>query len=66
MPRTIQCGSRVINIDAFKRGGKAVGIALAPNFAVGDDVKAGLFLGSYGDQGGIVLRLSQIGFRNTP
>ena len=42
--RAVERGARVVDVDALERGGEAVGVALAPDLAVGDDVEAGLLL----------------------
>ena len=55
----------IVDVDAFERGGEAVGIALAPHLAVGDDVEAGAFLVADGEQRGVVLRLVEK-FRRDP
>ena len=47
----------VVDVDAFERGREAVGIALAPHLAVGDDVDAGALHVADRDQGRVVLRL---------
>ena len=44
MARAVERGARVVDVDALERGGEAVGVALAPDLAVGDDVEAGLLL----------------------
>src|SRR5438309_3206930 len=44
MARAVERAPRMIEIDAFERGGEAVGIAFAPDLAVGDDVEAGPLL----------------------
>ncbi len=46
----------IVDVDAVERGGEAVGIALAPLLAVGDDVEAGALLVADGEQRGVVLR----------
>ncbi|HTR11714.1 MAG TPA: hypothetical protein VMI72_00315 [Roseiarcus sp.] len=46
-------------VDALERGREAVRIALAADFAVGDDVEPGLLLQLDGDDGGVVLRLRE-------
>ena len=48
--------SRVIEVDAFERGGKAIGVALPALLAVGDDVEPGALLVADGEQRGVVLR----------
>ncbi len=52
---TISAG--ILVVDPFERRREAVGVALAPHLAVGDDVDAGPFHVADGQQGGIVLRL---------
>ena len=47
----------LVDVDALERGGEAVGVALAADLAVGDDVDAGPLHVADGDDGGIVLRL---------
>jgi hypothetical protein len=49
----------IVEIDPVERGGEAVGVALAPHLAVGDDVEAGAFLVQNGEPRSIVLRLFQ-------
>src|SRR2546423_9255281 len=66
MARAVERAPRMIEIDAFERGGEAVGIAFAPDLAVGDEVEAGPFLRPDGEQRGVVLRLGEIGLRNAP
>ena len=56
----------IIGIDAVKRGRKAVGIAFAADFAVGDDVDAGAFHVADRDDGGVVLRFLQMLRRQPP
>ena len=55
----------IVEVDAVKRRGEAVGIAFAPHLAVGDDVESGALLVADRDQGGVVLRLLQP-FRRDP
>jgi hypothetical protein len=50
----------VVEVEPVQRRGEAVGIALAPDLAVGQDVEPRLLLLADGDAGGVVLRL----FRN--
>ena len=52
-------GAGVVEVDAFQRGGEAIGVALAPDLAVGDDVEAGLLLRLDRQDRGVVLRLGQ-------
>jgi hypothetical protein len=46
-------------VDPCKRGGEAIGVALAALLAVGNDVKPGAFLIADGQQRGIILRRFQ-------
>src|SRR6266480_3385137 len=66
MARAVERSAGMVDIDAFERGGEAVGIAFAPDLAVGDDVEAGPLLRPDGEQRGVVLRLGEIGLRNAP
>src|SRR3954464_6572364 len=56
----------LVEVDAFEGGGEAVGIALAPDLAVGDDVDAGRLLRADREQSRIVLCFFQKGFFNPP
>ena len=47
----------IVDVDALERGGEAVGVALAPHLAVGDDVDAGALHVADGEERGVVLRL---------
>ena len=53
---------RVFRVHAIKRERKAIGIALAPDLAIRDDVDSGTLHVPNGDQGGIVLRFLEKGF----
>jgi hypothetical protein len=44
-------------VEPFERSGEAVGVALAPDLAVGDDIDAGVLHVADGEQRGVVLRL---------
>src|SRR2546422_3750339 len=66
MARAVERSAGMVDIDAFERGGEAVGIAFAPDLAVGDDVEAGPLLRPDGEQRGVVLRLGEIGLGNPP
>ncbi len=44
MAGAVERGAGIVDVDAFQRGGEAVGVALAPLLAVGDDVEAGALL----------------------
>ena len=59
MAGAVEGGAGVVDVDAFERGGEAVGVTFAAHLAVGDDVEAGAFLVADGDEGGVVLRLLQ-------
>ncbi len=56
MARTIERCAGVVDVDAVERGREAVGIALAPDLAVGDDVEPSLLLRADREQGRVVLR----------
>ncbi len=59
MAGAVERRAGIVDVDAFERGGEAVGVALAPHLAVGDDVEAGALLVVDGEQGCVVLRLRQ-------
>ncbi len=59
MARTVEGGSGVLQVDPFQGRGEAVRVTLAPDFAVGDDVEAGFFLGAYSQDRGVILGLAQ-------
>ena len=58
--------ARIVDVDAVKRGGEAVGIAFAALLAVGDDVEPGALLVADGKDGGIVLRRFELVRRDQP
>ena len=60
--RAVERAAGIVDVHALERGGEAVGVALAPDLAVGDDVEARLLLRADGEQRRIVLRLLQEGF----
>src|SRR5262245_40954448 len=66
MARTVKGGSRIFYVDAFERGGKAVGIAFAAHLAVGNDVEAGALLIANCKERRVILRLFQEFGRNAP
>src|SRR5512144_2253839 len=66
MTGAIESGARIVDIHAFKRGRKAVGIAFAPHLPVGDDVEPGALLVAYREQRRVVLRLFQKFGRDAP
>src|SRR5581483_12164648 len=55
-----------VEVDAFERGGEAVGVALAPDLAVGHDVEAGFLLRLDGEQSRIVLRFPEEALLDPP
>ena len=65
MTGTVERRAGIVDVDAFERGGEAVGVAFAPLLAVGDDVEAGALLVADGDERGVVLRLLEK-FRRDP
>ena len=56
MARAIE-GERagIVDVHAFQRGGEAVGIALAADLSIGENVQPGSLLGADGEQGRVVL-----------
>ena len=66
MTRAVKRGAGIVDVDAFERGGEAVGIAFAPHLAVGDDVEPGALLVANGEQRGVVLRLVEEFRRHPP
>jgi hypothetical protein len=56
----------ILDVHALERGREAVGIALAANLAVGDDVEPRLFLRANRHQRRIALRLFEIRLRDAP
>src|SRR5258706_902270 len=66
MPRAVETLARVVDVDTLQRGGEAVGIALAADFAVGDDIDARLLLRADRQQRGVILRLREPGVRDAP
>ena len=66
MAAAVERGAGIVDVDAFERGGEAVGVALAPHFAVGDDVEPGALLGADGDERRVVLGLLEPFGRDAP
>ena len=66
MTTAVERGAGVVDVDALKRGGEAVGVALAAYLAVGNDVEPGALLVADGEDGGVVLRLLEPFRRNAP
>ena len=60
VPGAVERGARVVDVDAVERGGEVVGVALAADLAVGDEVEARALLGPDGHLGGVVLRLGEV------
>ena len=65
-PERSSARARVVEVDALERGGEAVGVALAADLAVGDDVEAGLLLRADGEQRRVVLRLGEVRLGDAP
>ena len=57
--RAVERRARVVDVDAVERGGEAVGVALAPDLAVGDDVEPGFLLRLDRHDRRVVLRLGE-------
>ena len=53
-------------VEAVERGGVAIGVALASDFAVGHDVDAGPFHVADGQYCRVVLRLLEMGLGHAP
>ena len=66
MAGAVERRSRVIDVDALERGGEAIGVTLAADLAVGNDVQARVFLRADGEHRRIVLRLGEVGLRHAP
>src|SRR5262249_44474561 len=66
MSRAVERAAGIVNVDAFKRSRKAIGIAFTPHLAVSDDIEPGAFLIADRKQRGIVLRLLEMFRGNTP
>src|SRR5712691_2242088 len=66
MPGAIKRGAGIVGVHAFERGGEAVGVALAPDLAVGDDVQARFLLRADREPRRVVLRLLEERFGDAP
>ena len=66
MAAAVERRARIVEIDAFERRREQVRIAFAADFAVGDDVEAGLLLRADRDDRRVVLRLDQERLGNAP
>ena len=60
MAGAVERRAGIVDVDAFERGGEAVGVAFAPHLAVGDDVEAGALLVVDREQRRVVLRLREV------
>ena len=66
MAATIERRARAIDVDAVQRRCEAVGVALTPHLAVGDNVEPRALLVADGEDRGVVLRLLEEFRRNAP
>ena len=57
MTAAIKGAAGVVDVDALQCRGKTIGITLAPDLTVGNDVETGLLLLPDRDDGRVVLRL---------
>ena len=64
--RATERDAGVVEVDAIQGGGEAIGVALAPDLAVGEDVQAGLLLRLDRCDGGVVLCLGEKRLGNAP
>jgi hypothetical protein len=58
--------SRIVEVDAVQGGGEVVGVALAADLAVRDDVEPGALLVLNGDPRGVVLGFAQVRIVDAP
>ncbi len=56
----VERGAGIVDVDAIERGSERVGVALAPDLAVSDDVQPGILLRPDGEQGRVPLRLLEV------
>ena len=66
MAGAVERRAGIVDVDAFERGGEAVGVAFAPHLAVGDDVESGALLVVDREQRRVVLRLREVLRRHGP
>src|SRR5438094_58232 len=66
MTATIERCPRVIDVDALERRGKPIGVTLAPDLAIGDDVESRTLLIADGEDRRIVLRFLEKLRSNAP
>ncbi len=66
LSHAVEADAGVLDVHALERRRETIGIALAPHFAIRDDVDAGAFLVADRQDGRIVLRLLQPFRRDAP
>ena len=66
MSRPVERATGIVDVHALERGGEAIGIALAANLAVGDDVETGFLLRLDRHDRRVVLRFGQKWLGNSP
>src|SRR5262249_44677327 len=66
MTASIQCRAGIIEVDPIQRRRKAVGVALAPDLSIGDDVESRILLCLDGHEGRIIHGLLKVGLGNPP
>ena len=64
--RAVERNAGIVDVDAFERGREAVRIALAADFAVGDDVEPSLLLRLDREDRRVVLRLGEVRLGDAP
>src|SRR3989449_6889826 len=64
--RAVERRAGIVGVHAFERGGETIGVALAPDLAVGDDVQARFLLGADREQRRVFLRLREKRIGDTP
>src|SRR2546430_17662902 len=62
----VECRPRMVQVHSLQRGRESVGVALAPDLPVGDDVDPGPLHVTDGDERGVVLRLPEKIRRDAP
>src|SRR4051812_29669317 len=66
MARAVERAAGIVDVDALERGGEAIGVALAPDLTVGDDVQARRLLRLDGEDGRIILCFLQQRLSHAP
>ena len=66
MPGAVERGARVVDVDAVQRRGEVVGVALAADLAVGEQVQPGALLGADRELRRVVLGLREQGGLDAP